>query len=47
MFRLIPVRVPYFRHLGQLSSRKSPPVAGRSETTCAYLIKYAQAEETP
>ena len=47
MFRLIPVRVPYFRHLGQLSGRKSPPAAGRAEKTCAYLIKYAQAEKTP
>ena len=47
MLRLIPVWVPIFRHLDQLSSRKSLSAAGPTEKACAYLIKYAQAEKTP
>ena len=47
MLRLIPAPRSFSSHLGHLLSLKSPSVAGRSETTCAYLIKYAQAEKTP
>ena len=47
MLRLIPAQRPFPGQLVLPLSQKSILTVWRAEKTCAYLIKYAQAEGAP